>query len=43
MGPKFLASTPVWLVLPNLELGCLKRGLRVGEEEQLGASEWRCL
>lgn len=43
MGSRFLAYTPVWLVLPNLELGCLRRGLRGGEEEPLGASEWRCL
>lgn len=35
MGPRFPVSTPVWLVLPNLKLGCLRRGLRVGEEERL--------
>lgn len=43
MGPRFLASMPVQLVLPNPELGCPRKGLREREEKQLGASEWRCL
>lgn len=39
----WLPSMSVRLVLTSPELRCPRRGLSVGEGEQLGASEWGCL